>query len=77
MVAVPPLFATAACVLGVLVLLIVQFGWWSVILGPAYLAAIAVTTVVAQGRTHTLLAVALVTASTGVIAGLLKFTGLV
>ena len=70
------LFATAVCVLGVLALLIGQFGWWSLLLGPAYLCALAVTTVVVQGRTNVLLAVALTTASLGIIVGLLRLFGL-
>jgi hypothetical protein len=70
------LFATAACVLGVLALLISQFGWWSLVLGPAYLAAVAVMTIVAQGRTNVLIVVALTTVSTAIVAGLVKLTGL-
>lgn len=70
------LFATAACVLGVLALLVSQFGWWSLVFGPAYLAAVAVATIVAQGRTNVLIAVALTTASTGIVAGLVKLIGL-
>lgn len=70
------LFATAACVLGTLVLLVGQFGWWTLALGPAYLAAVAVATIVARGRTNTLLAVALATVSTGIVAALIKLSGL-
>lgn len=70
------LFATAACVLGVLALLIAQFGWWSLLFGPAYLCALAVTTVVVHGRTNVLLTVALTTASLGIVVGLLRLFGL-
>lgn len=70
------LFAAATCVLGVLALLVAQFGWWSLLLGPAYLAAIAVTTILVQGRTNLLLAVVLTTASTGIVVALIKLTGL-
>lgn len=70
------LFATAACVLGTLALLVGQLGWWTVALGPAYIAAVAVATIVARGRANTLLAVALATASTGIVVALIKLTGL-
>lgn len=70
------MFATAACVIGVLALLVGQFGWWSVLLGPAYLCALAVTTVVVHGRANVLLAVALTTASLGIVVGLLRVFGL-
>ena len=71
------LFATAACVLGTLALLVGQLGWWTLVLGPAYLAAVAIVTIVARGRANTLLAVALATASTGMVVALIKLTGLV
>jgi hypothetical protein len=70
------LFATAACVLGTLALLVGQLGWWTLVLGPAYLAAVSVATIVARGRANTLLAVALATASTGIVVALIKLTGL-
>jgi len=70
------LFATAVCVLGGLVLLAGLLGWWTLILGPAYLASVAVATIVTRGRTNTLLAVALTTASTAIVVALIKLTGL-
>ena len=68
------LFATAACVLGTLALLAGQLGWWALVLGPAYIAAVAIVTIVARGRANTLLAVALATASTGIVVALIKLT---
>ncbi len=70
------LFATAACVLGTMALLVGQLGWWTLLLGPAYLAAVAILTIVARGRANSMLAVALATASTGMVVALIKLTGL-
>ncbi len=70
------LFAAATCVLGMLALLIAQLGWWSTLAAPAYLATTALVTTLARGRVQALLAVALATASMGVLVGVVKLTGL-
>jgi hypothetical protein len=66
------LFAAAACVLGMLGLLVAQLGWWSILAAPAYLAATALAAMLARGRVQALLAVALSTASMGVLVALVK-----
>lgn len=71
------LFAAALCVAGMLVLLVGQLGWWTVLAGPAYLAAVATMAMVARGRRGALVAVALATASMLVVVGLIKLSGLV
>jgi len=71
------LFAAAACVLGMLALLITQLGWWSILAAPAYLATLALVAMPSRTRTQALLAVALSTASMGIIVAMVKLTGLV
>lgn len=70
------LFAAGACVLGFLAFIAGQLGWWTLVAGPAYLCAIAAAVMLARGRAKALLAVAIATASMGVIVGLVKLTGL-
>ena len=70
------LFAAGLCVLGMLVLLVGQLGWWALLAGPAYLAAIAMTVMLGRGRVRALLAVALTTGSMLLLVGMLKLAGL-
>lgn len=70
-------FAAGVCVIGGMVFLVAQLGWWSLLAGPAYLAAAAICTLLAHGRTQALLALALATGSMGMLVGLVKLTGLV
>jgi hypothetical protein len=70
-------FAAGVCVIGGMVFLIAQLGWWTLLAGPAYLAAAAICTMLARGRAQALLAVALATGSMGVLVGFVKLTGLV
>lgn len=70
------IFAALVCVVGGLAFLIGQFGWWALLFGPAYLAAVAVVGMLARGRAQALLAVALASASTGIVVALVKLTGL-
>lgn len=70
------LFAASACVLGMLVLLVAQLGWWSTLAAPAYLATTTLSAMLVRGRTQALLAVAVTTASMGLLVALLKLTGL-
>lgn len=70
------LFAAAICVAGMLVFLLGQLGWWTILAGPAYLVAAGITAMLAQGRTQTLLAVALATGSMAILVGLVKLSGL-
>jgi hypothetical protein len=70
------LFAAGTCVLGVLLFLVGQLGWWTLLAGPAYLAAAAMSAMLARGRAKALLAVAITTGSMGVLVGLVKLAGL-
>jgi hypothetical protein len=70
------LFAAALCVVGMLVLLVGQLGWWTLLAGPAYLAAVATTTILARGRGRALVAVALATGSMLILVALVKLAGL-
>jgi len=70
-------FAAVICVAGGMVFLIAQLGWWTLLAGPAYLAAAAVCTMMARGRAQALLAVALATGSMGLLVGFVRLTGLV
>ena len=70
-------FAAGVCVIGALLFLIAQLGWWTLLAGPAYLAAAAICTMLARGRARALLALAMATGSTGLLVGLVKLTGLV
>jgi len=70
------LFAAAFCVIGMLVLLVGQLGWWTLVAGPAYLAAVAMTTMLARGRGRALIAVVLATGSMLILVALVKLTGL-
>lgn len=69
-------FAALVCVAGGLAFLIGQLGWWTLLIGPAYLAGTGFAAMLAQGRTNALLAVALATASTALAVGLMKLSGL-
>lgn len=70
-------FAAVTCVAGVMLFLIAQLGWWTLLAGPAYLAAATICTMLARGRAQALLALALATASMAVLVGLTKLIGLV
>jgi hypothetical protein len=71
------LVAAGTCVVGTLVVLAGQLGWWTLLAGPTYLAAAALAVMVARGRVQALLAVALASGSIGLLAGLVKLTGLI
>ncbi len=70
------LFAALVCVIGGIAFLAGQLGWWTLVAGPAYLAGAALAAMLAHGRAQALLAVALATASTGIVVALIKLTGL-
>ena len=70
------LFAAGICVVGGLVFLVAQLGWWTLLAGPAYLAGTSLTAMLARGRAHALLAVALATGSMAALIGLIKLVGL-
>lgn len=69
-------FAAATCVAGVMLFLIAQLGWWTLLAGPAYLAAAAICTMLARGRAQALLALVMATGSMAVLVGLMKLIGL-
>lgn len=70
------IFAALVCIGGGLAFLVGQFGWWALLIGPAYLAGVALVAMLARGRAQALLAVALASASTGIVVALIKLTGL-
>lgn len=70
------LFAATLCVVGTLVFLVGQLGWWTLLAGPAYLAAVAMTIMMVRGRGRALLAAGLATASMAVLVVLVKLIGL-
>lgn len=69
-------FAAFVCVMGSLAFLVGQLGWWTLLVGPAYLAGTAFAAMLARGRTNALVAVALATASTTIVVGIMKLSGL-
>ncbi len=69
------LFSAAVCIIGVLVSLIGQLGWWAALAGPAYLAATAIATMLANGRSQAMLAVALTAGSMATFATLARLAG--
>ena len=69
-------FAALLCVAGGMAFLIGQLGWWTVFIGPAYLAGTGVATMLARGRTNALIAVAVAPASTALVVALIKLIGL-
>jgi hypothetical protein len=70
------MFAAGLCVLGVLVVMVYQLGWWAMLFGPAYLAGTGVALLATGGRTGALTAVALSTGSIAIVVALVKLTGL-
>jgi hypothetical protein len=68
--------AAAICVLGSLVFLVAQFGWWALLAGPVYLCGVMAALMVARGRVQALVAVIVATASMGILVGLLRLAGL-
>ena len=68
-------FAAGVCVLGTLMFLAGQLGWWTLLADPVYLAGITMVAMLARGRTHALLAVVLATGSMWILVGLAKLAG--
>ncbi len=78
----PAQFAAAVAICGTLVLLVIMFGWWALLAGPAYLAAVAILMLLLAHSSlrqplRMLLAVGIATASIAVLVAVIQLVALV